>query len=515
MKTKKAVVANFVGQGWTAISGFIFVPVYISLLGIEAYGVIGFFAVLQASLSILDLGMTPTVSRQLARYTGGGLSDRDAVSVIRGLAGLSAIIGLLIVVGLTCAAGYLAAHWFRDAPFSPATLRVAFYGIAVVIGLRFCEGLLRGALIGLDRQVLLNVLLVVFATLRNGGVVVALLLFGKRLPVFFAFQAYLSLVVVLTFAVAVHRSLPRLPLRSFAIAPLREALGYSAGMFVIAASSLAITQADKIILSRVVRLSDYSPYMLAVTLAGALPLIVGPIAQGVFPRLVRAVEVRDEASLAHLYHLASQSAAVLIVPVILLAALFPAEVILGWSGNRQLAQSLVVILPLVVAGTGANALYWLPYHAQLALGWTRMMARYNSVMALVVTSALLLLAPRYGTIAGAMLWLLLNVSYLALLVPVLHRNFLPHQLWRWYRGTLLYPVLSAGLVIAGARLLLPSPPSRLSCLALVIPTYLGGVVAAAAAAPMVRQFASAQSKHAWRALSGRFLGRRAQPSPLS
>ena len=51
--------------------GFVFVPVYISYLGIEAYGLIGLFATLQAWLSLLDLGLSPTLNREMARLRGG------------------------------------------------------------------------------------------------------------------------------------------------------------------------------------------------------------------------------------------------------------------------------------------------------------------------------------------------------------------------------------------------------------------------------------------------------------
>ena len=69
---KRNLIANFLGQGWTALMGLAFIPVYIKYLGIEAYGLIGIFAVLHAWLTLLDVGMTPTLGREMARFTGGG-----------------------------------------------------------------------------------------------------------------------------------------------------------------------------------------------------------------------------------------------------------------------------------------------------------------------------------------------------------------------------------------------------------------------------------------------------------
>ena len=67
MSLKTNVTANFLGQGWRGLLGFAFVPVYIRYLGVEAYGLIAVFAVLQAWLGLLDLGLRPALSREMAR----------------------------------------------------------------------------------------------------------------------------------------------------------------------------------------------------------------------------------------------------------------------------------------------------------------------------------------------------------------------------------------------------------------------------------------------------------------
>jgi O-antigen/teichoic acid export membrane protein len=51
------VVANYIGQATRALIGLAFIPLYIKYLGIEAYGLIGMFAVLQTWLALLDAGM--------------------------------------------------------------------------------------------------------------------------------------------------------------------------------------------------------------------------------------------------------------------------------------------------------------------------------------------------------------------------------------------------------------------------------------------------------------------------
>ena len=78
MSLRKNVVANFVGQGWRAIMSLVFLPLYIDYLGMEAFGLIGIFVMLQAWLRLVDLGMRPAVLREMARFTGG---EHDAESI--------------------------------------------------------------------------------------------------------------------------------------------------------------------------------------------------------------------------------------------------------------------------------------------------------------------------------------------------------------------------------------------------------------------------------------------------
>ena len=68
---KRNLIVSYVSQGWVALMGVAFVPLYIRYLGIEAYGLIGAFSVLYSLLVILDFGISPTLMREVSRFTGG------------------------------------------------------------------------------------------------------------------------------------------------------------------------------------------------------------------------------------------------------------------------------------------------------------------------------------------------------------------------------------------------------------------------------------------------------------
>ncbi|MCO6063096.1 polysaccharide biosynthesis protein, partial [Pseudomonas sp. MOB-449] len=57
-----------------AAVGILILPLYIKYMGAETYGLVGFYTMLQSWFPLLDLGLTPTISRESARYQGGAMS---------------------------------------------------------------------------------------------------------------------------------------------------------------------------------------------------------------------------------------------------------------------------------------------------------------------------------------------------------------------------------------------------------------------------------------------------------
>ena len=80
MNLKHNIIANYVGQFYNILIGITMVPMYVSYMGIEAYGLVGFFAMLQTWFLLLDVGLTPAMARETARFHGGAV---DALSLRR------------------------------------------------------------------------------------------------------------------------------------------------------------------------------------------------------------------------------------------------------------------------------------------------------------------------------------------------------------------------------------------------------------------------------------------------
>ena len=112
MQLQRNLLAGLLNSIWTALATFAVVPFYIDYLGIEAYGVIGFFITLQGVFLLLDLGLSPTVSRDFAKHN----TDRryEGVAIfMHSIAVAYWLLAAAIVVFFLIFAGAIADRWLR------------------------------------------------------------------------------------------------------------------------------------------------------------------------------------------------------------------------------------------------------------------------------------------------------------------------------------------------------------------------------------------------------------------
>ncbi len=488
MSVKRNIIANYAGQTIATGLSLALVPFYIRYLGMEAYGLVGLFAVIQAWMALLDLGMTPTLGREMARFSTGTLSAQFIRDLLRSLEILQFGIGIIVAIVLTLGADVLARHWLKVDRMPVETVAGALSMLGIVVGLRFCEGIYRSGIMGLQQQVWLNAVSIALALLRSLGALVVLAYVSPTAKAFFIWQGLVSLATLATLAGKLHLSLPRAPRRArFSGEALLQIRGFAGGVFGFSLLSLMLTQIDKLLLSRLLGLTEFGYYMLASTIASGLYLAGAPIILAVSPRLVRLFETGDIPGVTAAYHQASQLVTVMLGPAALLLLLFARGILFAWSGDIDLATRTAPILALLALGTMLNGLLQVPYYLQLAAGWTRLALGTNLVAVIVMVPLLLWAVPRYGAVAGASTWAIVNTAYVLVMLPLMHRRLLPGEMWRWYGNDVLLPLLGAALVLLPALLLRPADDaSRLVWLGFLTATGITAALASAAMSSAVR-----------------------------
>jgi len=455
MSFRRNVIASYLGQAWVALMGLAFIPIYIRYLGIEAWGLMGLFAVLQACLTLLDAGVTPTLGREMARFTAGEQSPQAIRDLLRTLESAGIGMAILIAAAVWASSGWLASDWLKVDKLPLDAVQRAISIMALLVALRFVESIYKSALFGLQRQVWTHGVNAALATLRGIGAVLVLVAVSPTIEAFFLWQALISLLSVACLGIGVHRALP--PARArFSLATLLPVWRFASGMTVITLLALLLTQVDKLLLSRLLTLQEFGYYSLASMVAGVLYLLITPISTALFPKMVELVSLRDPSELAGVYHHGAQLVAVVTAPVAALLAFHGEGVLFTWSGNVELARAAGPILAALAVGNFLNGLVYVPYHLQVAHGWIGLTLRINVLAVALVVPMILWIVPRHGALGAAWVWIGLNAGYIVLNVGLMHRRLLAAEKWRWYGRDVLLPTLGAAIAMLLAHEFKPS-----------------------------------------------------------
>lgn len=466
-----------------ALVGIVMLPFYVDALGLEAYGLIGLFIALQTWLALLDLGISAALSREAARFRGGA-ADADSVwSLLRFAETSFLALGLVIALSLAAGAPAIAGQWLNEAALDHGEVVQALRLIGVVLALRFLAIPYRATLTGLEDLAWLGGANAVVTTVRSVLVLLALALFGASLTVFFLWQLAIGIGEVALLYWRTRRLLTPVPA---APGSRRSAFArhwrFSLGMASASAIWVAATSADRIIVSGLLPLRDYSLFSIAVTAAGGVMLIVAPFALALGPRISRLHAGGDRPALIAAYAETTQLTAVAAFPVALVLALFASQVLWAWTGKEDIASDAAGVLALYALGNALLTIGALPLQLQVAAGQLRL-----HVLGTILFVALLLPLLWWWTGVDGMegagrAWLAVNLAFVAFWVPVAHRRFLPAPHWRWLGGQVLAVLLPTAAAALLLKLLLPWPDERLPAILQLgaVGAVLLGVAAASA-----------------------------------
>lgn len=468
--------------------GLAFVPLYIKYLGIEAYGLIGLFAVLQAWLGLLDMGMTPTLVREMARFTGGTHSNESIRDLLRSIEIIALGVAVLIAGGIALGSNWIATSWLKADVLPVEVVAQTFAIMGVVTALRFVEGVYRSAIVGLQRQVLLNVVSSVLATLRGLGAVGVLAWVSPTIVAFFLWQGVVSVATLLIVGAVTYASVPRgIRVGHFSLETLRGVWRFAGGMVGITFLALLLTQVDKILLSKLLTLREFGYYTLACAVAGALSMLIGPIFQAFYPRFCELHAQGDTVALTESYHKGAQLISVIAGSAAMVLIFFSETFIMLWTQDVDLAKNVSVLLSLLALGNLLNGIMGIPYQMQLAHGWIRLAICVNVVSVVFIVPAILMVTPHYGAEGAAWIWVVLNAGYGLIAVQFVYRRIMVAEKWRWYWEDVLAPLASAILAVGMIRIVCPSSKTMIAQVLVLMLVSTVAVLASGLAASHFRR----------------------------
>jgi O-antigen/teichoic acid export membrane protein len=453
--TRRNIAANVVGRIWGAVSFYLFAPIYLRLMGPEAYGLVGFYGVFIGVFVIADLGLTSTMSRELARIGKGGEAREERRDLIRTLEVLHLGVAAAVGVALVLLAPMIAGRWLQARALPAAELTEALRLMGVAVALQLPGGLYFGGLLGQERLVAANALQIGWNLVRSAGAAVALWLWAPTPRVFFLVVAAANLVYLLAIRFACWRASGGASGARFRTALLARTWRYSAGIAGMAVLSSLLSQLDKVVVSRFLPLETFAHYSLVATLA-QVPVIVGAaIATALFPRFTGLAAGGATDELRRIYHSGCQLVSVIGIPLGLTLAAFVTEVLRFWTRSPATAATAAGAGALLLVGSTALTLQLVPYQLALAFGWVGLNLRLASISLVLMVPVLGLLVSRFGLIGAGWAWLALNVATTLPMIVLLHRRVLPGATRPWLLSDVGRPLVATLAILIAARWLAP------------------------------------------------------------
>lgn len=429
-------------------------------MGIEAYGLVGFYMSLSGVLGILDLGIGATLNRELARLSVIDESVTEQRNLVRTLEAIYWGIAILAGATVVILAPYISHHWIKAQSLDSQSVAQAVRLMGISVALQFPVSFYQGGLMGLQRQVLVNAILIVVGTLRSAGAVAVLWLVTPTIETFLGWQIVAGIIGSGLFLTATWRCLPaRGQAARFNIKIFRGVWKYAVAVSANAIIGIILTQLDKVILSRMLSLEMFGYYSLAATVGSTIWMIILPFNSAIFPRFVQLHELSQPEELRQFFHRTSQLLSLILFPVCALIVVFSGEILSIWLHNPIVVEHCHLIVSLLVFGTMLNGMASIPGYSASAFGWPQLVTYTNAAQVIIIAPLIIGLAYKYQGIGAAVAWIALNSTYIVFMVPVYFQRHFVKDRGAWYWRDIAVPAVTAFTICICGFVLGPSASS--------------------------------------------------------
>ena len=448
MSIKKNTIANYFGLGYTTIIGIVVLPFYLQYLGAEAYGLVGLFTLMQAWLYLLDIGISPTLGREIAYARGREDGFENFIKLLRSFEIIFFILACLVVVLIILSSTWISQNWINAENLNTDTIAYSVSLMSLLIGLRFFASLYRSGINGMEDQVWLSIANIAIVTFKFIGALLLLQFVTNDIRHFFVYQLLIGIIEVVVLVVRFYIIIPGScigygikfsPDSIRKVAPFALSIAYTAGI------SIAIMQLDKLILSGMLSLSEFAYLSLVALAANGLLQVFSPVMLALLPRMTVLVSKGKDDEMVSLYRNATQFVAVIVFSTAFVMGAYGQSLLYAWTGDWQAANWGKEVLFWFVLGNAIVALNSFQYNLQNAYGDLALHVKGVTISAVIQIPVIYFAATRYGAIGAGMAWFGFRFMWFLLWTPVVHRKFSPNLHLKWLFIDVV-PIVIAALV---------------------------------------------------------------------
>lgn len=337
-----SAVSNYVGQGFELALGFLLTPVVLHFLGRTDFGLWSLVGPVVAYGTLLDFGISSTVTKHVAEYEARGeLSHAGAiVATALRLYLILAVVALLA----SAVAAPLITHILRLPPQTVTTARWVIFLAGASVAISIPCSITTAILVGLHRFDIVNTLSV-SATLISLMVTVGVVALGGGVIGMAALTIPFRLVFQVPKVRLIRRYAPDLHLswRGATVTSARQMASLTFPVFVIQVAGRLQSRTDELVVGSFRPVSDITPYALALRVGGLAQTLADQFVQILLP-IASAVHAKDDrAQMRELYLMATRITLAIALPTAGILIALAGPVLGAWVGSSYRPYSYLVV----------------------------------------------------------------------------------------------------------------------------------------------------------------------------
>jgi O-antigen/teichoic acid export membrane protein len=395
--------------------GFVAVKYIFRQLGEDALGII-YFALTASTVlsSMLEMGMGATAIREISAH--GANEPTYIVDLIRTGSLFFWSVYAFFVLALVLGAPAITHHWIKLRTLGPeAAIRVLrVIGVASLVAFprTFYSSILRG----LQRMEFNNLIDVGTSGLQQFGTIVILLLGGGLMQVTH-WMALCFFGGIAAYAFTCSRFFRwRALVPGFSLPVVKRNFSFASNMAAISFLSVVESQADKVLVSKLMPIGLFGYYGIAYAGVSKGQLVTTAISQAALPSLCELHGAGNRKALLLEYNKLQDFLCFATAPIFA-AIPFAALPVFTFVLNAEAARLLLLPITFLCLGFYLNATLGAPYILSLAVGRPDISARFTFYALFVVPPAAAALVYFFGLAGAAFSWVVYNLFSCVYTIP--------------------------------------------------------------------------------------------------
>jgi len=424
------LLINLFSRVWVIFAGILVVPIYLKFLGKEAYGLISFYTVLSGSLTLLDLGLSTALTRQVAIYYSKSSTQANLSSLIKSVEIIYLSIGIFAGLTVIFSSNFIIAYWLKIDTLSVSDVKWGVISMGILFAIQWPLSVYNGILNGVGKQQTQGMLNILGTFLRTICIIPFLYFGFNNLHFFFTWQVVMSLIFTIIARLTIRQFL--LPSNGFSFKELHLIKKFASGMFSISLITFFLTQIDRLLLSKLVSLTELGFYNIAYMLGTSVNFIISTLQLLLLPALSSVIASGEKQKTLQVYTQFVKMVSVFGSVTGFFLIFFGKDLVIFWTKDPNIAASIYPTLIAITAGSMLNGIMVVPYNFMLAKGITRYTFIQNIIVALISVPLTYILILKFGILGAGLVWGIINFSYVIISLPIINKKYIGVSLIRQY-----------------------------------------------------------------------------------